>query len=271
MILRKVSGTLAFGLLTSFAFGLVGCGGNSTLFAPGPNTIANVRVFNGLIGSSGAIGGINVRLKQTTTTPVNVSPVPFGSVSANQQTGSGNGENTYLYLNGNLTYLASQSFDYPPDSTPANSTGELLVATGVVGQTGSTFQPQIVRVQTTVPTSLIVANGVATANTLLRVINAAPGTNPISVYNAQAAIPDLSNIVFTHFSSGGRTTNNYTTLPGGTYNFTINDTASGNVLVTLGPMTLQAGVAYTLIIDGSPIPAYTPPLGVTLIQDYPLK
>ena len=233
MLTRKWSVIAALGFLTSCAFGLIGCNGNTAFFAPGANTVANVRVFNALIGSAGAAGGINVRLKQSTTNPINTVPVPYGSVSSNQQTGAGNGENTYLYVINNPLYVSLQTYDYPPDSTPANTTGELLVATVIIGQSGGTYQPQVLRVQTTIPTSSIISNGVATANTALRVINAAPGSNPISIYNAQAAIPDLSNIGFTHYSSGGNTINNYTILPGGTYTFTINDSASGTLLAVV--------------------------------------
>ena len=275
MMSRRFSVAAALGLLTTFAFALIGCDGNSTLLGTGPNTVSNVRVFNGLIGSNAnGANGINIRLRQATTTPVNVNPVAYSVVSANQQTSASNGQNTYLFLSNSQTPLATQSLDFPPNDITANTTGQLLIATGVVGQTGNGIQPQVLRVPTSVPIALIRNNGNPNSNALLRVVNASPGTNGITIYNQQGPVPiqDLSNITFGNYSSGGQTSSNYATLTAATYNFTVRDAQSGGILVN-GPnnLTLQPGNAYTLIVFGSPVPAYGAPVAVDLIQDYPLQ
>ena len=248
MCLDNSASWSALGLLTTFAFALIGCDGNSTLLGTGPNTVSNVRVFNGLIGSNAnGANGINIRLRQATTTPVNVNPVAYGAVSANQQTSASNGQNTYLFLSNSATPLVTQSLDFPPNDIKANTTGQLLIATGVVGQTGTGIQPQILRVPTSVPIALIRNNGNPNSNALLRVVNAAPGTNGITLYNRAGAgsIQDLSNITFGNYSSGGQTSSNYATLIGGTYNFTVRDSQSGGVLAGPFPITYAAPVMPT--------------------------
>src|SRR5205085_882542 len=146
-----------------------------------------------------------------------------GAVSANQQTSASNGQNAYLFLGNSGTYLSTQSLDFPPDNTTANTTGQLLIATGVVGQTGAGLQPQILRVPTSVPLDQIRVNGNPTANAVLRVVNAAPGSNAITIYNEQGPVPinALSNITFGNYSSGSGTNSSYATITGGTYNLSV--------------------------------------------------
>jgi len=231
-----------------------------------------VRVFNGLIGSGGN-GGVNVRLRTSTTTPVNVNPVAYGTVSANAQTSASDGQNTYLFLGNSATYLSSQAYNYPPDNTTSNTTGELLIATGVVGQSATNVEPQVLRVPTSVPLDQIRTNGNPTANAVLRVVNAAPGSNGITIYNEQGPVPlnALSGITFSNYSSGSGTTSNYATITAGTYNLSVRDSSSGNVLIQVPSVALNPGYAYTLVVYGSPVPAYGVSLASALIQDYPLQ
>jgi hypothetical protein len=274
MLSRKLSVAGALCLLTAFVIGLIGCGGNSTFLGPGSNTVSNVRVFNGLIGSNAnGANGINVRLRQASTTSVNVTPVVYNAASANHQTSSGDGQNTYLFLSNSQTPIATQSLDFAPNDITANTTGQLLIATGVVGQTGIGIQPQILRVPTSVPIALIRTNGNPNSNALLRVVNAAPGTNGITLYNEQGPVPftDLSNITFGNYSSGGQTSSNYATLTAGSYNITVRDSQSGGILVNSLNVTLQPGDAYTLVVLGSPVSVYSTPVTVALLQDYPLQ
>ena len=260
----RISALTALGILVLFAMALTGCDGG------GNNSVANVRVFNGLIGTAGA-GGVNVSLRNVGAVPVNGAVVPFGQVSSLHRASSDDAQNTYLFLANSATPLSTQKFDYPSDNTSANTTGELLVATGVTGQSGSA--PQLIYVRTSVPLGLIRNNGQPTANALLRVVNAAPGlTNNLSIYNDAGTTPvvigDLSNIAFGAYSSGGNTSSNYTTLLGATYALSARDT-QGNLLVSLSGEKLQPGFAYTLIVYGSTNAAYGAPVAAALIQDYP--
>lgn len=267
MMSRSISAMAALGALILVGLLLAGCGDG------GANSVANVRVFNGLIGSAGA-GGVNVTLRNPGTVPVNATPVLFGQVSTTRRAGSGDGQNTYLFLANSATQQSIQKFDYPQDNTGANSTSELLVATGIVGQ--SSPAPQLIYVRSSVPISLVRnSSGQPTANALLRVINAAPGTNNgISIFNeagtTPAAITDLSNIAFGRYSSGGNTSSNYATLIGATYSLSIRDAQNGAVLMALPTVSLQPGFAYTLVVYGSPTAALAAPVLGGLVQDYPI-
>ncbi len=257
----------ALGALILLALVLAGCGDG------GGNSVANVRVFNGLIGSGGT-GGINVTLRNPGTVPVNATPVLFGQVSTTRRASSGDAQNTYLFLANSATQQSVQKFDYPQDNTGANSTSELLVATGIVGQ--SSPAPQLIYVRSSVPISLVRnGSGQPTANALLRVINAVSDPNSsISVFNeagaTPAAIADLSNIGFGHYSSRGDTSSNYATLIGATYRLSIRDAQSGAILETLPTVSLQPGFAYTLVVYGSSNAALAAPVLGGLVQDYPI-
>lgn len=262
-----MSAMAALGALILLGLVLAGCGDGSS------NSVANVRVFNGLIGSAGA-GGVNVTLRNPAAVPVNATPVTFGQVSAIRRASTGDAQNTYLFLANSTTQQSVQKFDYPQDNTGANSTSELLVATGIVGQNSPA--PQLIYVRSSVPISLVRnGSGQPTANALLRVINAAPGTNNgISIFNeagtTPAVISDLSNITFGNYSSGGNTSSNYATLIGATYNLSIRDARSGAVLESLPTVSLQPGFAYTLVVYGSPDASLAVPVLGGLVQDYPV-
>lgn len=256
----------AIGCLAALLLSLYGCDNG------GSNAVSNVRVFNAVSGSQN-IGGVNARLRQVTATPVTPAFVSYGSVSPNQQRAVGDAQDTFLVFGNNpLTIVSAQKFDYKQDNLPVNSTGELLVAKGVVGQTAGDATPSFIYVRTSVPLDIIRQNGGPTANSLLRVVNAAPNSGDITVYNEQGTAPitDLSGIGFGNYSSGGNTHSNFATLTAANYNLTVRD-SSRNVLVNLPNVTFQAGNAYTLIVYGSPTPALNAPLTATFIQDYPLQ
>ena len=198
----------SFGCLAALLFTLCGCDSG------GSNAVSNVRIFNAVSGSQN-VGGVDARLRQTTASPVSPTFVGYGSVSANQQRATGDAQDTFLvYGNNPQTSVSSQKFDYKQDNVPVNSTGELLVAKGVVGQTSGDADPNFIYVRTSVPLDIIRQNNSPTASVLLRVVNAAPNSGNITVYNEQGSAPitDLSGIAFGTFSSGGNTHSNFATL-----------------------------------------------------------
>ena len=259
--------SIALACLAALLLGLYGCSNGSA-----NNAVSNVRVFNAVTDSSN-VGGINVRLRQTTASPIAPAFIGFGSVSANQQSAVGDAQDTFLVFGNNpQTAVSAQKFDYKQDNLPVNSTGELLVAKGIVGQTSGEASPGLIYVRTSVPLDIIRQNGGPTANVLLRVVNALPNSGAITIFNEQGTAPitDLANIAFGSVSSGGNTHSNFATLTAATYNLTVRD-SDRNVLCSLPNTMLQAGTAYTLIVYGTPTPSFAVPVAATLIQDYPLQ
>ena len=257
----------ALGGLTALLFGMSGCSNGGA-----NNAVSNVRIFNAVTNSDN-VGGIDVSLRQTTAAPISPAFISYGNVSANQQRAVGDAQDTFLFFGNNpQTAVSAQKFDYKQDNLPVNSTGELLVAKGLVGQTSGEAAPALIYVRTSVPLDIIRSNGSPTANVLLRVVNALPDSGAITIFNEQGAAPitDLSGITFGNVSSGGNTHSNFATLTAATYNLTVRST-DRTVLFTLSNVTLQAGNAYTLIVYGTPTPSLAVPVTAKFIQDYPLQ
>lgn len=269
---RAAIATIVCAVSGIFSVGMLGCGGGN-----GGNTVSNVRVFDGLINAS-ANSGINVALRTIGTAPVNSSPTTFGNVSANAKVVSGDGVNTIAYVvNANSPQtLVTNPFDYKPNNNALTTDGYLLILTGVVGQIDTTLAPQMLRIPTSVPTTLIRgSSGNALNFAAVRVVHAASGSpTPISIYNdtsGSALIGGLDNVAYGQASAGGSGGKGYVIVPtGNPYTLSVRDT-TGNSLLSVSNVNFQPGFAYTLIAYGSSNATFNSPLKLALVQDYPLQ
>lgn len=246
--LRKALPAVA--LVGACALTLVGCGGGDGPVSP--NDSSKVRVFNAVVGSPDASGAVNVYQRGAKLT---LTPVGFGTAQPAGQLTQGNNYGTVASGTGIDTFIygVTSQAALPNSITKVDFTrlfNYTLVPYGIFNTTtpDPNFPAKILRLDDSIP------NITGTNNAAFRVVNIAPGSPNLTVYNISGtpptaiAVGGLSNISYGN-------TSGYITLPAGNYNLSLRDAVSGTAFATPTDTTaisLQAAHAYTLFVIGQP-------------------
>ena len=231
---RALSG--AVGLL---ALALVGCGGGTSLskpFGTDPNDTNKERVFNALVNAPSTA----VDLAQRSIT-LNPSPIAFGQGTNYATVSSGIAITTDAFQSGTMTTVAPQS-----SVTMTRGFFYTEVVAGIYGTSGVTA-PRLIQFSDNFPAS------VASGSVALRLANLSPDSPPITLYNTTGAPPTavsitgLGNVAYGSVSGSGGS--NYITAAAGVYNLSVRDNA-GNLLTSLGTVTLGGGHSYSVLVYG---------------------
>jgi len=235
------------GAVSVLALALFGCGGNSLSkpFGTDPNDTNKERVFNALIGGPSATVDIAQR-----STNLNSTPLAFGQSNNYATVSSGIAITTNAFQSGTAIKLA------PEASVTMNRDFYYTeVLAGIFGTSGATA-PRLIQFSDNFTTPI------TAGNVELRVVNVSPDSPPISLYNttgsppASVAIAGLGNVAYGTESKSGSA--DYVTAAAGIYTLTVRDNA-GNILASLGPVSLAGGHAYSIFVSGMVHPTGSQP------------
>ena len=256
MLFHQIRRLMLLGTVGVLSAALFGCGGNSLTkpFGTDPNDTNKERVFNTLVGGPSTA----VDFAQRSIT-LNSTPLAFGQSSNYATVSSGISVKTEAFRSGTTTAVAPES-----SVTMTRNFFYTEVLTGIYGTSGATA-PRLIQFSDNFPAS-VPASSVA-----LRIVNLSPDSPPVSLYNTTGAPPTavgitgLGNVAYGSVSASGST--NYITATAGAYNLTVRDNA-GNVLTSLGTVTLGGGHSYSILVYGLVSPtAGQPAVHATLLTD----
>jgi len=247
MLSHSIGRLALFGTACVLLSALFGCGGNSLSKPLGtdPNDTNKERAFNALVGGPSATVDIAQR-----SANLNPTPLAFGQNSNYITVSSGISITTNAYQSGTTIKLAPEA-----SVTMIRDFYYTEVLTGIFGTSGATA-PRLIQFSDNFPAPI------TAGNVALRVVNVSPDSPPISLYNTTGAPPTsvaiagLGNVTYGTESKSG--TADYITAAAGAYTLTVRDNA-GNVLTSLGPVTLAGGHAYSIFVSGMVHPTGSQP------------
>jgi len=247
MLSHPIGRLALFGTACVLMSALFGCGGNSISkpFGTDPNDTNKERVFNALVGGPSATVDIAQR-----STNLNSTPLAIGQNTNYATVSSGISVATNAFQSGTAIKVAPEA-----SVTMNRDFSYTEVLTGIFGTSGAT-SPRLIQFSDNFPTSI------PAGNVALRVVNVSPDSPPISLYNTTGAPPTsvaisgLGNVAYGTESKSG--TADYITAAAGAYTLTVRDNA-GNILTSLGPVTLGGGHAYSIFVYGMVHPTGSQP------------
>ena len=244
MLFHRIKHRASFGVVGVIALALFGCGGGTSIskpFGTNPNDINRERVFNALVGSPST--AVDIAQRSLTLNP---TPLAFGQSDNYARVSSGIAIDTNAFQSGTTTSVAPNS-----SVTMTRGFSYTEVVTGIYGTSGPTA-PRLLQITDNFP------NSVPASSVALRVVNLSPDSPPITLYNTTGtpptavAITGLGNVAYGSVSNAGGS--NYFVAAAGAYNLTVRDNA-GNLLTSLGTITLPGGHSYSLFVYGLVTPA----------------
>ena len=256
MLSHQITRCAFYGVVGMLAWALYGCGGTSLSkpFGTDPNDVNKEREFNALV--SGPSTAVDFAQRSVTLNP---TPLAFGQNDNYATVSSGISIATNVYQAGTTTPVAPQA-----SVTMTRSFFYTQVVTGIYGTSGATA-PQQIQISDNFPSS------VPTSSVALRLVNLSPDSPPITLYNTAGTpatavgITGLGDVAYGSTSSYNGS--QYVTAAAGNYNLTVRDNA-GNVLTSLGAVTLPGGHSYSVLAYGLVNPgAGQPAAHATLLTD----
>jgi hypothetical protein len=256
MLSHRIGCRVLLGTVGVLTLALFGCGGTSLTqpFGTNPNDVNKEREFNALVGAPSAAVNFVQR-----AVALNPTPLAFGQGDTYATVSSGISIVTDVFQPGTTTMVAPEA-----SVTMTRNFFYTQVVTGIFGTTGATA-PRQIQLTDNFPAS------VPTSSIALRLVNLSPDSPPITLYNTAGTpatavgITGLGNVTYGNMSSSNGS--NYVTAAAGNYNLSARDNA-GNVLTTLGPVTLSGGHSYSVFVSGLVTPvAGQPAVQAILLTD----
>ncbi len=243
MLSHQIGRCTLFATAGVLTLALFGCGGNSLSkpFGTDPNDTNKERVLNTLV--SGPSTAIDFAQRSIN---LNSSPLAFGQSTNYATVSSGISVKTDAYRSGTTTLVAPEA-----SVTMTRSFLYTEVLAGIYGTSGTTA-PRLIQFSDNFPSSVPVSS------VALRVINLSPDSPPITLYNTSGtpatavAITGLGDVAYGTVSTSGSAS--YITATAGVYNLSVRDNA-GNVLTSLGSVTLNGSRIYSIFLYGLVRPA----------------